>query len=94
MIEVKSTDDLLWLWGGREGSYGKDVKSGAWSCGPELEIDSQITFAVSSSLDELSIVPSGFLTCVRKPNLYLWSPVLCFVSLYISLYEIFSSVRV
>lgn len=31
-----------------------------------LEIDSQITFAISSSLDEFSIVTSGFLTCVRN----------------------------
>ena len=31
-----------------------------------LEIDSQITFAISSSLGEFSIVTSGFLTCVRN----------------------------
>ena len=29
-----------------------------------LEIDSQITFAMSSSLGEFSLVTSGFLTCV------------------------------
>lgn len=32
----------------------------------DVEIDSQITFAISSSLDELSIVTAGFLTCVRN----------------------------
>ena len=31
-----------------------------------LEIDSQITFAISSSLGEFSLVTSGFLTCVRN----------------------------
>lgn len=31
-----------------------------------VEIDSQITFVISSSLDELSIVTAGFLTCVKN----------------------------
>lgn len=30
------------------------------------EIDSQFTFAISSSLDELSVVTAGFLTFVRN----------------------------
>lgn len=45
-----------------------------------LEIDSQITFAVSSSLDKLSIVPSGFLTCVRNLiSILVSSSVLCII---------------
>lgn len=95
VIWVKRPDLSCGCGEGEEGSYSKEVKSpGLGVVVQHLEIASQITFAISLSVDAFSIVTSGFLTCVRNLISILCCSSDILVLLHIHLYEPYSSVRV